>query len=330
MLTTHPHGTALADAKALSEALWIDLLDPSASEVAAVQRAVGVELPTRSEMQEIETSSRLYQENNALFMTATLLQRAHATDPELSPVTFVLTENTLVTIRYADPRPFASFRMKLEKAPHLFNTRSKIFSSLVDEIIDRLADILEHVGAELEAVSRIIFNSGSPVGSTSSSNGRGRDVIATAPDYTSLLERIGRNGELASKARESLVSLSRMVAFYIEIIRAISPQELDEHWRTVRSDVASLMEHATFLSSKVNFFLDAILGMINIEQSAIIKIFSIAAVVFLPPTLVASIYGMNFRIMPERDWALGYPLALVLMVISAILPLWYFKRKRWL
>lgn len=330
MLKIHPHGLTTADAKALHEALWIDLYDPSASEVAAVQHAVGVELPTRSEMQEIETSSRLYQENNAIFMTATLLQRVHSNDPELSPVTFVLTEKTLVTIRYADPRPFASFTMKLEKAPHLFNTRSKIFSALVDEIIDRLADILEQVGAELEAVSRIIFNSNSAAAATGGSNGRGRDVIATAPDYTLLLERIGRNGELASKARESLVSLSRMVAFYIEIIRATSPQELDEHWRTVRGDVASLSEHATFLSSKVNFFLDAILGMINIEQSAIIKIFSIAAVVFLPPTLVASIYGMNFKYMPEIDWPFGYPLALVLMVVSALLPLWYFKHKKWL
>jgi len=288
-----------------------------------VQAALHVEMPTRSEMQEIEVSSRLYQENGALFLTATLIHRADAAFPESTAVTFVLTPKNLVTIRYADPMPFRTFAAKIDRPGALYQSRDRMFGGLLDEIIDRVADIMELVGAELDGISRIIFNSKSrqsPVGSAE----------VPKANYSALLEHIGRCGEMAAKARESLVSLTRIASFYMENVRTNAPTELDEHWRTIRSDLASLSEHATFLSAKVNFFLDATLGMINIEQNTIIKIFSVAAVVFLPPTLVASIYGMNFKHMPELEWPLGYPLAILLMIISALLPCYYFKRKGWL
>lgn len=310
-------------AERLRVGLWIDLLDPTADEIALVQAAVGVELPTRSEMQEIEVSSRLYTENDALFMTATVIQKADAAFPEVTPITFVLTPANLVTIRYGNPTPFRTFSAKCDRPSAAFSTRDKMFGGLMDEIIDRVADILELAGAELDAISRIIFN-------IPSQHPGSQLPAGQKPDYTAILERIGRCGDLAGKARESLLSLARVVAFYIEIVRVKAPHELDEHWRTVRSDVSSLTEHANFVSNKVNFFLDATLGMINIEQNTIIKIFSIAAVVFLPPTMIASIYGMNFTTMPEIDWKFGYPWALALMIISAILPCWYFRRKGWL
>jgi magnesium transporter len=325
MLTIHPPGEAGTSPgpEHLREALWIDLLEPTPAEIALVQSAIGVELPTRSEMQEIELSSRLYTEGTSIFMTATVIQKADAAFPEVTPITFVLTAATLVTIRYGNPTPFRTFKAKCDRPGASFGSRDKLFGGLMDEIIDRVADILELAGAELDDISRVIFN-------IPTQHGSSRNAGGPKPDYTAILERIGRCGDLAGKTRESLLSLARVVAFYIEIIRAKAPQELDEHWRTVRSDVSSLTEHANFVSSKVNFFLDATLGMINIEQNTIIKIFSIAAVVFLPPTLVASIYGMNFKFMPELEWSLGYPWAVLLMIISAILPCWYFRRKGWL
>lgn len=324
MLTVYPPSPPDAP-PALGEALWIDLLDPTPAEVALVQGSIGVELPTRSEMQEIEVSSRLYTEDDgSIFMTAAVIHKADAHFPDITPISFVLTERTLITIRYADPTPFRTFRAKVERIHPSRINLERTFGGLVDEIVDRVADILELVGAELDAVSRVIFNP------TPHASGSAPASKTDRPDYTAMLARIGRAGELAGKARESLLSLARMVAFYIEIVRVKAPQELNEHWRTVRSDVSSLTEHASFLSSKVNFFLDATLGMINIEQNTIIKIFSIAAVVFLPPTMVASIYGMNFDFMPELKWHYGYPLAILLMIISAILPCWYFKRKGWL
>ena len=325
MLTLHPPGEpgASLTPEQLRAGLWIDLLDPTAEEIALVQSALGVELPTRSEMHEIEVSSRLYTEGDVIFMTATVIQKADAAFPEVTPVTFVLAPATLITIRYGTPTPFRTFTAKCDRPGTPFSSRDKMFGGLMDEIIDRVADILELAGAELDAISRIIFNIPGHHGGGAPSNG-------PKPNYTAILERIGRCGDLAGKARESLLSLARVVAFFIEIIRVKAPQELDEHWRTVRSDISSLTEHANFVSSKVNFFLDATLGMINIEQNTIIKIFSIAAVVFLPPTMIASIYGMNFDFMPETSWALGYPWALALMIVSAVLPVWYFKRKGWL
>ncbi len=301
---------------ALAEALWIDLSEPTAEEVAAVQDALGIEMPTRSEMQEIEMSSRLYAERGALFMTATVIHRATTEFPETAAITFVLTGKHMVTVRYADPTPFRTFAPKADRNYISYATRDKMFGGLIDEIIDRVADILELAGSELDAISRAIFAV--------------RAKTEAAPNYTAMLERIGRCGDLAAKARESLVTLSRVASFYIENQRANSSLDLDEHWRTIRSDLASLSEHASFLNSKTNFFLDATLGMINIEQNSIIKIFSVAAVVFLPPTLVASVYGMNFDFMPETHWPLGYPFAIILMIVSAVLPCLYFKRKGWL
>jgi magnesium transporter len=326
MLTVHPPcpaGERAQEPGRLAEALWIDLCEPTPEEVARVQAALALEMPTRSEMQEIEASSRLYSEQGALFMTATVIHHAETNFPGTTAITFVLAGKNLITIRYADPLPFRTFVAKVDRLQSTYSSRDKMFGGLMDEIIDRVADILETVGAELDSISRIIFN----IQPTQSPP---RDPASPSPDYTAMLARIGRCGELAAKARESLLSLSRVASYYVENVRTTAPQELDEHWRTVRSDLASISEHASFLSAKVNFFLDATLGMINIEQNTIIKIFSVAAVIFLPPTLVASIYGMNFLHMPERDWIFGYPLAIVLMVISAALPCWYFKRRNWL
>lgn len=305
-------------AGSLQGAIWIDLLDPSPDETRAVETALAIELPTRKEVQEIEVSSRLYVENQTVFMTATVMVQADMLHPETTPVTFAYQPQRLVTLRFAEPTPFTTFPPKFQRTPEAFATAQKVFMGLVDEIIDRVADILESIGSDLNAVSRVLFAEASP-----------QPVKKPSVDYTAVLTRIGHNGERAANARETLVSISRLLAFFAEARPGLVGEPLDEHWRTVSKDVSALSDHATFLSNKVNFFLDATLGRINIEQNSIIKLFSVLAVVFLPPTLIASIYGMNFEYMPEIRSVLGYPFSLLLMLLSAILPYLFFKRKGW-
>jgi len=303
-------------ADTLQAAVWIDLLNPTLEETRAVESALQIQLPTRVEAQEIEISSRLYIENGTAFMTATVMVGADTPHPETSPVTFAYQPRRLVTLRFSEPTPFITFPRKLARTPAAFSTAQKLFLGLVDEVVDRVADILESVGADLNAVSREVFFDDSPRASV---------------DYTAMLTRIGHTGERAANARESLVTVSRLLAFFAEARPNLGSSEPpDEHWLTAVKDVSALTDHATFLSNKVNFFLDATLGRISIDQNRVIKMFSVLAVIFLPPTLVASIYGMNFEHMPEVEWLLGYPFSLVVMTLSAVLPYAFFRWKRWL
>jgi magnesium transporter len=299
-------------------ALWVDLLNPTPEEEAQIERALKLEVPTREEQQEIEASSRLYQENGAYYMTATLLYQPEQGEPRTTPVTFILTGQRLITLRYAEPRAFSIYIARCNRSESELKTGAAVLIGLLETIIDRLADFIERIQAEVEGLSHSIFEIKGGVASRQ----RRFDV---------LLRAIGREGEITSKARESAHSFARLLTFLVHAAnerKEVKP--LQARIRTAARDVVSLTDHATFLSGKIVFLLDATLGMINIQQNDIIKIFSVAAVVFLPPTLIASIYGMNFRHMPELDWWFGYPLALVLMVLAAILPYLYFKRRGWL
>ncbi|MGZ5918124.1 MAG: magnesium transporter CorA family protein, partial [Methyloceanibacter sp.] len=233
-------------------------------------------------------------------------------------VTFIVSGQRLVTLRYVDLRAFKLFVARCKRSePNLANGTA-VLTGLIDTIVDRLADIIEHIQAEVDALSRSIFEM------------RG-GTVARERRFDVSLRAIGREGEITSLARESAHSLGRLLTFLIHATNERKEDKLlKARIRTAARDVQSLTDHVTFLSGKIVFLLDATLGMINIQQNDIIKIFSIAAVVFLPPTLVASIYGMNFDVMPELKWIFGYPLALVLMVLSAVLPYLYFKRKGWL
>ena len=201
-----------------------------------------------------------------------------------------------------------------------------VLISLLEAVVDRAADHLERVGTIVDDTSRQIFNT--------DRHSASRRVRKKAPNLQELLEKIGEEGDFNSKMRESLVSIGSLAAFMSAILDPRKQtREMKDHRSRIKilqRDIISLTDHASFLSGKIAFLLDAVLGMISIEQNGIIKIFSVAAVVFLPPTLVASIYGMNFNIMPELQWEYGYPLAIGLMILSAILPYIYFKRKGWL
>ncbi|HZD88772.1 MAG TPA: magnesium transporter CorA family protein [Pseudolabrys sp.] len=297
-------------------AVWIDLVRPTAQEDRAIGHLLGVELPTREEMQEIEVSSRLYIENGARFMTATLMCHSDSPQPKSTPVTFILTGHRLATVRYDEPRPFAIVDHKLGRVAPARISGELVLMDLLDAIIDRAADILERVGAEIDTISHMIFEP---------------EEGAGPPSYNDVLKELGRKGDLTSKVRESLVSVNRLVLFLANESEGLKWQkDTRAQLKTMQRDVTSLTDHASYITNKVTFLLDAMLGVVNIQQNNIIKIFSVAAVVLMPPTLIASIYGMNFKYMPELEQHYGYPITLVAMVLAAILPYLFFKWKKWL
>jgi magnesium transporter len=298
---------------------WIDLLGPTKEEEDSIEQLIGVDIPTREEMEEIEISSRLYVENGAYVMTATLPAHTDGDRPEMLPVTFVLAGARLVTIRYHEPRAFQTFPLRAEKTDTGCSSGETILISLLEAIVDRLADVLERASREVIDISQDIFHSTE------------KKVSKRDRDFQEILQRIGSKEDLVSKIQDSLLTLQRLSGFLANVIgRELNGKDVRARVKTLSRDVISLSDHASFQTQKIIFLLDATLGMINIQQNAIIKIVSVAAVVFLPPTLVASVYGMNFEVMPELQWTLGYPLALGLMVVSAVLPFWFFRRKGWL
>ncbi|WP_027578921.1 magnesium transporter CorA family protein [Bradyrhizobium sp. Ai1a-2] len=307
------------DLAALPEnTVWIDMVKPTPEEDRAVERLTGIAVPTREDMQEIEISSRLYIENGARYMTATLMCHSDTDMPRTTAVTFILAGHRLVTVRYEQPKPFALVETKLGRSCAPTINGEMVLMELLDAVIDRCADILERAGAEIDQVSHDIFEPES-------------ERHGHAKQYSRILIEIGRKGDLTSKVRESLVSIGRVVTFMSAVIEGVKwSKDMREQLKTMQRDVASLTDHASYLSSKITFTLDAMLGVVNLEQNNIIKLFSVMAVVLMPPTLIASIYGMNFKAMPELDWPHGYPIALVLMLIAAIVPYWIFKWKKWL
>lgn len=298
--------------------IWIDLVKPTLGEEHLVERLIGIPLPTPEELKDIEPSSRLYVEHEAIYMTASLIYRTDSTYPLLTDVAFILHRGRLITIRYAEPKSFALFSASLLRLNGQCDTGAKLFGHLLETIVDRTAEILETLAARLDALSITVFVN--------------RKAAKRRPPRfleDKLLDIAGHH-QMVSKLRDSLVSLSRLVIFLQEQPVVRREEDAAELYIIVARDIQSLGEHAAFVANNITFMLDASLGLINVEQNAIIKIFSIASVVFLPPTLVASIYGMNFQFMPELAWNFGYPMALFAMLLSAIIPFLFFRWKGWL
>jgi magnesium transporter len=301
-------------------ATWIDLEEPTHEEERLVERCIGVNVPTQAEMAEIEPSSRLYEKNGALYMTASTLRGVDERHPSTTPIGFVLAGNRLVTIRYATPKPVRNFENHARRDPELVRDGPTALVRLLDALIDRLADEIEAVSARMEQLSHEIFQEQQDE----------RRIPATK--LTALLTSIGRTQTLLTKIRYSAVSTLRMLSFLAgsNLAHEEKRQELGHHLTSLTTDVTSLSEHASFLSDNLTFLLDASLGLISIEQNAAMKLFSWAAVVFLPPTLIAGIYGMNFRYFPELGWHYGYPISLALMFATAVGPYLYFKKRGWI
>jgi len=307
-----------APACALDRLVWIDIDRPTVEEDQALEELLGINLPTADELKDIEPSSRLYRENGAIYMTANVVWRSATEEPETTPVSFILCNDRLITIRYSEPRSFVTFAAYAERHPETRTNGAHVMMGLIESIVDRTAEILERMGTEADAISTTVFRM------------KSRTTPQTSASLRELLARLALAHNLVSKARESLVSLGRMISFCSAVYDAKEDQQIREHVRSVSRDIQSLTDHASHLAQTTGFLQDAALGLINLEQNEIIKIFSVAAVMFLPPTLVASVYGMNFDVMPELRWVLGYPFAIVLMIFSAALPFWYFRRRGWL
>lgn len=300
-----------------AEALWFDLREPTAAEEQQVEQALGIDVPTREEMRELEASNRLYEEDGSLYLTATVVTRLDTDLAESTQVTFILSGACLVTNRYADPLPFQRFIAFAQSHPAACVSAPLLLAGLLEAFVNRIADVLEKVGADIEAISQRVL--------THPRRGRrhGRDFHAE-------LEQIGRGGELVSKARESLVSLSRLLTFLQESGNAHVTPEAQLRLRTVSRDVGALADHASFLGDKVQFLLDATLGMVSIDQNNILKIFSVVTVLMLPPSVIGAFYGMNFSYIPWLHEPWGVWAALGLMVVSALIPWVYFRSKGWL
>ena len=298
--------------------IWLDLLNPTPEEEDIVEQALGIDVPTRAEMREIETSSRLYAEKGAHFMTALLVHDIEARRPIFSNITFILAGRRLVTVRYAEPRGFALFVASAEKSDVPCASGTDIMAGLIEALVQRKADLVERVQDEVERLAGTIFD----IRGGAQSRHKRLDVM---------LRSIGKQGEIASRAQESSASLDRVLLYFLQAARDRGEDARTiERIASVHRDTRAISEHVRFLSDRTVFLLEAALGMINIEQNQIIKLFSVMAVMLMPPTLVASIYGMNFRHMPELEWTLGYPLALLAMAVAALLPYLYFRRKGWL
>lgn len=304
-------------------ALWIDLLNPTPEEDQAVEGWTGATIPTTEDMVEIEESSRFYTEGGVKYLTVPLLHAVGKEQRRIAPVSFILTGRRLVTVRYSEPKAIALYAGRACKpGSGLLAPGSgglSVMLGIVEAATDRLADILEGVTEEIETASQAIFHR------------QGADRPMSTKEFRRLLTRIGGQGTFLSKVRESLSGISRLLAYVRAAVESGESRRESRVWiKSLERDMQSLENYVDFLSNKTTFLLDTIVGLISVEQNAIIKIFSVAAVGLMPPTLIASIYGMNFHFMPELDETWGYPAALLAMVVSAILPLFYFRRKGWL
>ena len=301
-------------------ATWIDLEEPTRDEDRLVEKCLGVQVPTRDDLTEIEPSSRLYEQDGVLYMTASVLYGVEDGPPRSDPIGFVLGRNRLVTVRYVTPKPVRAFEQHARHDPALVASALNALYGLLDAMVDRLADELEEVGAEIEKISAHIFS-------------KQTDARRIPADrLTALLSRIGRVQGLLTKVRETGVSTARLLSFLSGSapLKSNEAGTVRDRFASLSTDIVSLIDHSSFLGDNLTFLLDASLGLISIEQNAAMKLFSWAALVFLPPTLVAGVYGMNFEHMPELDWLYGYPMALTFIAISIIVPVIILKRRRWI
>ncbi len=300
-------------------AIWIDLLEPTREEETLAEKLVGTNIPTRAELSEIEPSSRLYQKRGVAFLTMSVLYGIDEGMPNSDPIGFILTDKFVVTVRYIDPKPFVIFAENLYAEPELAVDARTVLVGLLDAVVDRLADEFEVAGHEIETISKLIFERHAH-----------RTVRNPELRLEAVLMRIGKAQMLLAKLRYTSVSATRLLTFLSSIDAMEADMPNHRHVDSLIADANALSDHSNFLGDNLTFLLDASLGLISLEQNNVMKIFSVFAVVFMPPTLVAGVYGMNFVHMPELKWLYGYPYALVLIAASAILPMWYARRKGWL
>ena len=313
------HRTLHVEEEIPAGSLWIDLLNPTAGEDKKIEAHLGISIPTREEMHDLEPSEIIYTENGAHYMTARIICQSETIVPRLADVTFILTEQALVTVRYDEPGAFGIFLNRVTKPGGCGMQPAAVIEGLIEAIVDRAAEVLRGVADQIDAASRRVFEGKS-------------SAVEQNSAYQGVIRKIGQYEHIISNVRESMVSVERVLLFLSANFKrpAKAVSGFVPEWRTSVRDVQALEEHATFISSKLSFMLQATLGLVGLEQNKIIKLFSVVSVVLMPPTLIASIYGMNFKTMPELEWQWGYPMAIGLMVLFAVLPYLFFRWKKWL
>ena len=310
-----------------TNAIWIDLKDPSAEEAERIEAATGLRVPSRQALSEVESSSRLRRLKSGLSLSTPMITFDQA-DSQLKPLGFVLTKDRLITVRFHDLRAFAEVKKRITEGDGPCATSTEVFLLLMEELVDSLADALEDMGADLDALSTRIFDFDVRARPSARPGDkpppRRRDLALRR-----ILRGIGRRGKALGKIRSSLLGLERIVPFVATECESFIEGEADSRFETIRRDIASLDEFETRLSENVQFLLDAALGLISIEQNNVFRVLTVVSVVGVPPTLIASMYGMNFKHMPELDWVYGYPYGLSLILLSALVPIVFFKIKGW-
>lgn len=304
----------------LRNACWIDMINPDDAEFRRVHAITGLPLPTRDRLAEIESSSRLAATDGVLTLSMPLIS-AIDTAPKPLPGGFVLSRDRLITIRFAPSRLFDGFAARQLAATLPDYGSTHLFVGLLEAIVDRHADALEEVRAELDLVSHRIFaDQAMRLGGGKHEDRMLRQTLAA----------IGRTGDLISFIRDSQVTASRLVPYVQTTAKEWLPADLAPHFEALTRDIASLNDFEGHLNNKLQFLLDATLGFINIAQNNVMKVLTVASVVGIPPVLIAGIYGMNFKSMPEYNWSWGYAYGLSVILISALITLGWFKWRDWI
>jgi magnesium transporter len=308
----------------LAEAIWIDALNPTAEEKAAIEKVTGLYVSSEAELSEIESSSRFFEEDGAIYLSLPVIAQGKTPQCVTTPMGFVLSQERVISIRFAPSPPIDSVAQRLSKPGTRSNgtkpTSSAIFLSLLEALVEVMADMLEHIRTDLDGVSNRVFHQQIP----------GRGPGRSADDLQQALQIMGQINDQISRIRDSLLVFGRILPYVTQSTAEWFPKELRPRLKTLRQDVSSLSDYDAHLIVKVQFLLDAVLGFISIAQANIIKVMTVVGVVGVPPTLIASIYGMNFTHMPELHWAWGYPAALLLILVSAVGPILWFRRRGWL
>lgn len=312
-----------------AQAVWIDLVDPTAEEASLVEETTGIRVPSRAALSEVESSSRLRRlKVGGLSLSAPMITFDRS-ELALKPLGFLLTRDHLVTIRFHDLRAFETVKTRVIEQDAEGGTSLDVFLLLMEELVDNLADMLEEMSSDLGRLSTRIFDF-DPGTRRAAGKGEARAPKRRDLALRRLLSAIGRQGKSLSKIRASLLGLERIVGFLKHECPAMPGADQTPRFDTLGSDIDSLDEFETRQSETLQFLLDATLGLINIEQNNAFRVLTVVSVVGVPPTLIASMYGMNFEHMPELHWLYGYPYGLTLIVLSAVIPITIFKLRGWL
>jgi magnesium transporter len=326
MLSFHAAGKdgikVVTDATTIpSEVSWIDALRPDAQDIAFLERTLKIEVPTLETLSEIETSSRLRSEKDWLYLSIPMIHWADGFMPALTPLGFVLSKDILLTVRFKQMKALDDARETISRCPAQAGGPGALVAILA-AIVDRAADALEGAGADLDGLSEEIFG-------TNHATPRRHKPREDGEQLRLVLRKVGRNGDLTSKIEDLLLGMARMIPYVAANAAPYLESSIRAKLKSLQRDIASLNDYETHLTDKIQFLLDATLGLTNIDQNNIFRILTVVSVIGIPPTFVASMYGMNFKNIPEYDWSFGYQYGLLLIALSAIVPIIWFKWRGW-